>query len=101
VAMVYSKTDSFSRNDIFSRPPEFEQSSLALLISKIFNPFYSPFDYSELDIDWMAGQYYFQVGRILLAEARIRTYLNNHPDDQNAQNLIKEIEKIKGLNKPF
>lgn len=101
VAMVYSKTDSFSRNDIFSRPPEFEQSSLAFMISKVFNPFYAPFDYSELDIDWMAGQYYYQVGRILLSEARIRTYLSNHPEDQNALNLIQKIEKIKGLNKPF
>ncbi|MBL7765345.1 MAG: hypothetical protein JNJ58_04585 [Chitinophagaceae bacterium] len=95
VAVVYEKTDHFSREDIFQQPKAIESSSLALFINQLTNPFYRSYPYDELNIDMTAAEYYFNVGRLSLAEKRIDRLLSMNPEHQNGLALKQKIKEIK------
>jgi hypothetical protein len=91
VAAVYQKTDSFSRGDIFSLPPQKPVNSIAFVINKIFNPFYQRYTLTADQNDLYAAEYYLSTGKIILARNRIDAYVNNYPDDEAGKDLRKKI----------
>ena len=70
VAAVYEKTDSFSREDIFSNCQPQKPGSFAITLNKILNPFYKAYDYKMVETDYVAANYFINVGRIDLARNR-------------------------------
>jgi len=70
VAAVYEKTDSFSREDIFSDCLPEKTGTFANALNKILNPFYKSYDYENVETDYIAANYFMTVGRIDLAKSR-------------------------------
>jgi len=70
VAAVYQKTDSFTKEDIFSNCKPVEPGLFARAINKILNPLYHSFDYSTIDSDYIAASYYINTNRLELALKR-------------------------------
>lgn len=86
VACVYLKNNDqnealikkygFTRNgfkDQFSKLEVVPSSTVPYLISKLFNPLYTPTDYSETDEDAIAGSYYLSLQQTNLAFERAKT----------------------------
>ncbi len=96
VAAVYEKTDNFVSGDIFSPLPETESHAFAQVINNLFNPMYSTYNYDEVQNDIYAAEYYLQVGRLSLAENRIKRYMsaNTNPTAE-ALAIQQKIEEFK------
>lgn len=95
VAIVYEKTDDFTRGDIFAPPQAVESSPLSTVVNHVFNPAYRPFDYKSLSVDFEAAEFYYTVGLVSAAEKRINSYLSYAPDNANALQLKQEILQLK------
>lgn len=95
VAAVYQKTDDIPKGDIFAMPTKVPTHTLAMSVNKIFNPFYSSFDYDQVNIDFEAAQFYTIVGKISLAEKRINNYLYVNPTNEHAIALKNRILNLK------
>lgn len=96
VAAVYEKTDNFVPGDIFSPLPATENEALPQLINKLFNPLYKSFDYDLVDNDIYAAEYYLNVGRLSLAENRIKKYMNgNTMPSKEGLAIQQKIEEFK------
>jgi tetratricopeptide (TPR) repeat protein len=86
VAAVYiPKTNGDSSVIQFSKPRPVKASALCYGISKLFNPFYTPFNYSEIDDDALASSYCLTIGKLGEAEKYARL------------SSIGNIENYKGL----
>jgi tetratricopeptide (TPR) repeat protein len=77
VAAVYEKTDDFSREDIFSRCGPVRPGIFATAINKILNPFYSSFNYEEVENDYIAATYYLNVNRYDLVKKRAESLISS------------------------
>ena len=75
VAAVYEKTDSFTRDDIFSECQTQEPGLWATAVNKVLNPFYKAYDYTKVESDDIAANYYLTVGRIDLARKRAESLI--------------------------
>lgn len=91
VASVYEKTDSFTRADIFSKSKPVVQSTAASLINHVFNPFYFPLNYDEVNYNIPAAEYYTTVFQIKLAQARIDDLLRQHLDEATISRLQQNL----------
>ncbi len=86
VAAVYvAKKNGDSSIVSFSKPIPVHPSMLSYGISKLFNPFYKPFDYSEIDYDALTSSYCLTVGKMDEAEKYARLSATGN------------VEKFKGL----
>lgn len=95
VAAVYRKTDHFNSGDVFSAPQAVETGNLANLVATLFNPFYQSFPYESLNVDLEAARYYLTVGRVILAENRLKHFLSEHSENSESIAIQKEITQIK------
>ena len=94
VAAVYVKTDDFPRGDIFAQPQAVEAGLFSNTLSTVFNPFYRPFDYDALSVDFEAAEYYHIVGMVSAARQRIERYLSYTPGQPEALELQKAILEL-------
>lgn len=94
VAAVYVKTDDFPRGDIFTQPQPVEAGLFSQTLSTVFNPFYRPFDYDALSVDFEAAEYYYTVGLLSAARQRIERYLRYTPGHPQALELQKAILEL-------
>lgn len=94
VAAVYVKTDDFPRGDIFAQPQAVEAGLFSNTLSTVFNPFYRPFDYDALSVDFEAAEYYYIVGMVSAARQRIERYLSYTPGQPEALELQKAILEL-------
>ncbi len=91
VAAVYEKTDSFTREDIFTAASPLPSSTFSNSLNKILNPFYKKFDYSEVNNDYIAGSYYLGVGRYAIAEKRALRCRENKDESYKGMELLGDI----------
>ncbi|CAA6803014.1 MAG: Unknown protein [uncultured Aureispira sp.] len=104
VASVYLKNNlqnealikkyGFTRNgfkDQFSKLEAVPSSSVPYLISKLFNPFYTPTDYSETDEDAIAGSYYLSLQQTNLAFERAKASVRAGVEPWKGYELLGNI----------
>ena len=104
VACIYLKNKSsnealiskygFKRNgfkDVFSSLKPLESSLVPYLISKIFNPFYIPSDFSDTDINAIAGSYYLTLKYINLAFNRAKASIESGVETWKGNELMGNI----------
>lgn len=110
VACVYMKNNDanqeviqkygFTRNgfkDMFSPLQQVESSTVPYLISKIFNPFYTPTDYSETDIFAIAGSYYLSMQQNNLAIAKANESIQKGVEPWKGNDLLGNIYNNKAF----
>lgn len=76
------------RQDIFAPLQAIKASSVTYGLSKIFNPLYTPSDYSNTNIDAVAGSYYFDLGMYDLALARGNKAIQNPAEPWRGYELL-------------
>ncbi|HRH65740.1 MAG TPA: hypothetical protein PLU53_05550 [Bacteroidia bacterium] len=91
IAAVYEKTDSFTRNDIFSALPSVPSSDFARTLTNIFNPFFSPYNYEEASGNIAAAAYYMSVGAYGNAESRARIAMENRETKTEGEDMLGRI----------
>jgi hypothetical protein len=94
VAAVYEKTDDFSRDDIFNGFYLKKPGLTSNLVNFIFNPFFKPGYYTDLDVNLYAAEYYFSVGKLELAQTRLNKYLLENPNDNSAIELRNNFIQV-------
>lgn len=80
VAVVYQKTPARLLPAPFTYLKPVAASPLARVISKIFNPFYEPYDYSVNNEDQYAAMYFMSTGDIETAKKHIQLSINKGTD---------------------
>lgn len=100
VAAVYERGNPREKTSpaIFthSKPVQLNESSL--IFSKIFNPFYSPFNYSVVNYDVLAASYFLSVNDLERAESYATRGLKSDSDKHESLNTIAELNYRKALN---
>ncbi|MEO8211459.1 MAG: hypothetical protein ABI840_12945, partial [bacterium] len=91
VAAVYSKTDHFSRDDIFSKCKPVKASFFSGVINHILNPFYSKYDNSTFDFDYAAAEYYKDVNQFDLARKRAEKIIANGKEKDRGFEMLGSI----------
>jgi len=104
VACIYLKNNDqnealiqkygFTRNgfkDQFSKLEAVPSSTVPYLISKIFNPLYTPTDYSETDEDAIAGSYYLTLQQTNLAFERAKASIQSGVEPWKGYELLGNI----------
>lgn len=104
VASVYLKNNDqnaeliqkygFTRNgfrDIFSKLEQVPASNVPYLISKVFNPLYTPTDYSETDQNAIAGSYYLSLQQTNLAFDRAKASIQSGIEPWKGYELLGNI----------
>jgi tetratricopeptide (TPR) repeat protein len=104
VACVYLKNNDqnaalikkygFTRNgfkDQFSKLEMVPSSTVPYIISKLFNPLYSPTDYSETDQDAIAGSYYLSFQQTNLAFERAKASIRAGLEPWKGYELLGNI----------
>lgn len=92
----------FTRNgfkDIFSQLIPIESSTLSYLISKLFNPLYTPTDYSETDENAIAGSYYLSLKQTNLAFNRAKASIESNIEPWKGHELLGNIYNNAAFNK--
>jgi len=100
VAAVYEKTDSFTRDDIFSPCRPVKAGAFATAINKLLNPFYTPYDYSSVETDYIAANYYLTTGRFDLAKKRAEALVQDHASSYKGNELLAQLYYRSSLNEP-
>lgn len=93
-AVIYQKTDSFSRGDIFAIAPNLPVSKLSGIINKFFNPFYTEYKIDAIKNDYYAAEFYATVGKLKIARDRIDAYHAVYPDNEEGNLLRQKIYSI-------
>jgi tetratricopeptide (TPR) repeat protein len=104
VACVYLKNNDqnqglikkygFTRNgfkDLFSKLEAVPSSAIPYLISKLFNPLYTPTDYSEIDQNVIAGSYYLSFQQTNLAFERAKASVQAGVEPWRGHELLGNI----------
>ena len=91
VAAIYEKTDLFTREDIFTPCKPVKAGTFATVVNKVLNPLYHPFDYSTVENDYIAGNYYLTVGRFDLVRQRAAALLQNMRTAYKGNELIAQV----------
>lgn len=84
----YSSNNS---KDIFSNLPLVESSTIPYWISKLFNPLYQPTDYSETDLNAIAGSYYLGLKQTNLAFERAKASIASGVEPWKGHELLGNI----------
>ncbi len=100
VAAVYEKTDSFSRGDIFSACRPVKTGAFATGLNKILNPFYKSYNYSAVENDYIAANYYMNVGRVELAKQRADQLALNSKTRYKAGEVMGQIYFRSAMQEP-
>ncbi|MCC7029720.1 MAG: hypothetical protein IT257_05385 [Chitinophagaceae bacterium] len=95
VAAVYQKTDVLPQGDFFQTCKPIPSTAFASAVTKVFNPFYQPYDYDAVNYDYEAASFYTNAGKISLAEKRINQFLTVHPQSESAIELKSQIMTLK------
>ncbi len=88
------KKYGFTRNgfrDIFSSLKVVESSSIPYFISKLINPFYTPTDYSDTDINSIAGSYFLNLQHTKIAFDRANKAIQSGTEPWNGYELMGNI----------
>ena len=85
---VYVKQQEKNNTTILSPCNTLPQSTLAFAISKIFNPFYQPFDYSKVDNDLLAATFFSMVGNNELLKNYAFQSVKNANEKYQAKDLL-------------
>jgi hypothetical protein len=91
ICAIYQKTDDLAQGDHFAPLQEVETSIIASLISSIFNPLYQQKDYTQIDVNLAAAEFYKSAGVLSLARKRVNLYLSAYPNDASAFELRKSL----------
>ncbi len=91
VAAVYEKTDTFTRNDIFSPCKPVKAGTFATTINKVLNPFYSSYNYSSVENGFIAANYFLNVNRFELAKQRADALIANNKTSYKGHELEGQI----------
>jgi tetratricopeptide (TPR) repeat protein len=78
-------------NDIFSVARPTNPRVLSTAISTIFNPFFTPRDYDDVDFNLEAAKFYFNCDYTNLAYSRIQQSLQKDPDNSAVQDMLGNI----------
>lgn len=92
----------FTRNgfrDMFSKLKPIESSTIPYLISKLFNPLYTPTDYSETDEDAIAGSYFLSLKQTNLAFNRAKASIEAQIEPWKGHELLGNIYNNAAFNK--
>jgi tetratricopeptide (TPR) repeat protein len=96
VAMVYERT-AHKQNAGFSLLKPVTQSSLARAVSKLFNPFYKPYDYSMNDEDQFAAMYHMAMGNEAAAREDIARSMNRKTELHIPYTLYGKLFMLKAF----
>ena len=77
--------------DIFSSLQKVEASAITYYISKLFNPFYQPTDYSKTDENAIAGSYYLNLKLHQLAFDRANQSIQSNIEPWNGYELMGNL----------
>ena len=77
--------------DVFSSIQSNKPGMLSTVTSTLFNPFFSPRDYSDVDFNLEAAKFYFNCNYTNLAYTRIQLALQKNADDAEVQDLLGNI----------
>jgi tetratricopeptide (TPR) repeat protein len=91
VAVVYQKTPTKLPPAPFSYSKPVPASSVAGMISKIFNPFYKPYDYSANNEDQYAAMYYMSSGDSETAKKYLQQSLKKGVDLHTSYSLFGQL----------
>jgi tetratricopeptide (TPR) repeat protein len=92
VAAVYvPKTSGDSLTVNFSKPKRVEASLFSFGFSKLFNPFYKPFDYAKVDNDLLAATYFLSAGQLDEAEKYARKSATNNIENFRSLKMLGDI----------
>jgi len=91
VAAVYEKTDDFSRGDIFTPVKQVGPGAFANAVNKILNPFYTGYHYAAVENDYIAANYYLNVGRLDLARKRAQAIIQQGSKNYKGNELLGQV----------
>ncbi|BDS14468.1 tetratricopeptide repeat protein [Aureispira anguillae] len=84
--------------DIFSELVPIKSATIPYLISKLFNPLYSPTDYTETDENAIAGSYYLSLKQTNLAFNRAKASIQSGVEPWKGHELLGNIYNNSAFN---
>ena len=91
VAAVYVKQKIKHNTTALSPTQCLPQSGVAYAVSKFFNPFYKPFNYSEIDNDLLAASFFNMIGQIEIVKDYAFRSLKNAAEKYQANELLGQF----------
>jgi len=87
-AAVYVKQKEKNNTSILATCKSVTQSGTAFMVSKFFNPFYQPFDYTKIDNDLLAAIFFNMVGNNQLLKNYAFQSIKNASEKYQAKDLL-------------
>jgi tetratricopeptide (TPR) repeat protein len=98
VAAVYVRSEVKDSVPIaFTASAPVQTSALSSGVNKVFNPWYEPYEYNQMNYDYIAASYYSSTGNLKEAERYALKAASNKPENYKGTEVLGEVYYNKAL----
>jgi tetratricopeptide (TPR) repeat protein len=98
VAAVYVRCETKDTMPVVFIPSSpVKSSALSNVVNKVFNPLYKPFNYTEMNYDYMAASYFSNIGNLNEAEKYALKAAANQVENYKGTEVLGEVYYNKAL----
>jgi tetratricopeptide (TPR) repeat protein len=98
VAAVYVRSEVKDSVPVaFTASAPVQTSALTAVVDKVFNPWYEPYDYNQMNYDYIAASYYSNTGNLKEAEQYALKAASNKTENYKGTEVLGEVYYNKAL----